>query len=312
MKKISGTVEVSGKISGQGKNQLLVKCDNGLIDKFIPFRTYITPRYFEIQVNYDGSINETTETYYIDAQKVQGYIKVTMTGNVTYPLVKVSAEIHVVDDRVNGNLVFDKSNIHTHEISKFYSNIKRQELEDSDIDGGIVNWTANDGSGRFFNVMFRLKNEPVIGENIGVLNASYDMGYLYYRHKDTQSELLSDLGTDITAPYFGKEIIDHEMKVIINDIGEITFAEPCVLDISNLGEISNPQNGNEQWQKGSLYFVLSGNVLGNTHKLDCYSYNPDDETDCVMRMLVDVGGYYYGSDVLRERGTFLVNGTDGW
>ena len=310
--KISGTVQISGKINGQGKNQLLVKCDNGLVDKLIPFRTYLTPRYFEIQVNYDGSINEHIETYYIDAQKVQGSIKVTMSGNVVYPLVNVKAEIHVVDDRVNGSLAFDNTNIHTHQISKFYCNIKRQELEDSDIEGGIVDYSGDNGSGRLFNVLFKLNGEPVIGENVGVLNASYDMGFLYYRHKDTQSELLSDLGTDVTAPYYGSQIIDHEVKVIINDIGEISFAEPCVLDISNLGTKDNPQIATDQWQKGSLYFVLSGNVLSNDYRLDCYNYNPQNESESVMRMLVDVGGYYYGSDVLRERGTFLVNGEDGW
>jgi hypothetical protein len=87
--KVTGSVIAQGTILGQGKNNLIVSIENGLVDRFFSFTNYDAPRYIELQVNHNGTITETSERFYITGESVQGSIVVTISGTVEKPTMKV-------------------------------------------------------------------------------------------------------------------------------------------------------------------------------------------------------------------------------
>jgi hypothetical protein len=66
--------------------------------------------------------------------------------------------------------------------------------------------------------------------------------------------------------------------------------------------------------EGSLYFVLSGNAVLGSQRLDCYTYNPNNHLDDngIKTILAEIGGYEVNIVAAMEDSYLRINGKDGF
>lgn len=309
--KVSGSVVAEGTILGQGRNNLVISVENGLVDRYFSFSNYEAPRFLEIQVNHDGTISENSETFYLIGDNVQGSIKVIISGSVEKPSMKVEAEIYFIDRRIEPVTFIVNKFLK----ERYYTNKKREELDSGAIIDGLVDCTDLVTRNKKFDVSIRWQKTPQIGYNRAYISINYNMGDLYYKKANAVSENIADWGNDVHVSSNPYSVHEYPCDIIVQNDGTIHFAnEMLVFDVSTQGDAIDPVNGASMYQKGKIYISIQGNTMSDTKpSLNCYTYNPKNQKqDVITRVLIDVGGYSFKITDANENCQFLVNGENGF
>lgn len=298
---IEGSVVVSGTILGAGKNILTVNVENGIVDNYFTFTNYEAPRSFDIVVKQNGEIVTRTEKYYLIGENVQGFVEVTLKGTVAQPKIDVFSEVHFIDKRVQPINVI----IETHEKARFYTNLKRQDVQLGAIEYGLVDCSDIDRPNKKFDVSLRWDKTPQIGYNRVYINIDYDMGDLEYVQTN-------GLHNGVYAKGYLKSFRDYPTNVIIDNDGTIRFEEEqLVFDLSNTGNVLVPTDETTKYQKGNMWLKMEGNVMAteNVPTLHCWTYK---DNNVVTRLLTDIGGYSFKVTKGKKDCSFIVDGEDGF
>jgi hypothetical protein len=135
---------------------LTVNVENGIVDNYFTFTNYEAPRSFDVIVKHNGEITTRTEKYYLIGENVQGFVEVTLKGTVAEPKIDVFSEVHFIDKRVQPINVI----IETHEKARFYTNLKRQDVQLGAIEYGLVDCSDIDRPNKKFDVSLRWDKTP--------------------------------------------------------------------------------------------------------------------------------------------------------
>lgn len=327
--KVGGSVILKGTILGEGSNTLHFSLENGLIDRYFPFTNYENNTLFEVNVNKNGTIDTNSKSFNIVGHNIQGAVTIKIKGTVSNPKMDVESVIYFIDDRVNPINV----QIIKHYKTQFYTNIRRAQLDSSLLKSGLWNNTNDDSLNKNFQVSLRWDDNPKIGSNKIYISVDFNMGDLYYRANNTQSQAVL-WGNDAFTKAYPYSVKDFVCYIIVEEDGSVFLAEEVqnqikkvnsiAFDISSVGSPDNPVLGEVPYQTGKIYVVLSGNAMAqmdeNKPKLNCYTYNPfyqEENLDTIFdyqndveqvehqyieqqqkkavaqRLLVDVGGYAF-------------------
>ena len=287
--KVTGSVQLKGTIIGEGNNTLVLSLDNGLVDDVFAFKNYDAPRSVHIKVKGTGDIEPTEEVFYLTGDNIQGFLTVKVSGTVENPWMTVSSTINFIDKRVEPISI---DTIYYND-SKFYTNLRRQDIQSSVIDDGLVEWGDSDTAHKIFNLNIRWEeNTPQIGKNKVYISVDYDMGNLYYRQKDSYDN-------SAFAENYQIGIKEHPVNLIIQNDGSI-YMENEWQEFEY--KIEQPT-----YMIGKIRMRVTGNVMAEEKpKLECYA-------EGMRRILADVGGYYYKvTSSTNDAQKFLINGQDGF
>lgn len=284
---VRGAVSITGYIVDSGKNQLIVSTNEIVIDDWGVCS--LVPTKIETRVNYDGTIDPNYQTFKVIGKNISGDLTVKIKGSVEDFIMDCTLSLDFVDERINNEVLFNSDNIFTSIRDYFFTNLSRQQLDRGDIMSGLVDNSKSTNLGRKFDVSLRFDDIAKLGSNKCFLDVTFNLGILTYNN--TSSNKCSDF-----------VITDHEVEVMIGYDGEISFAKGI-----EVVPIEDDQI------EGSLYFALSGNAVLGSHRLDCYTYNPNEymEDKGIKTLLVQVGGYDNIIDKPMLSSIFTVNGQDG-
>lgn len=283
---VNGSVSLIGSIEGSGRNELVVATNQIIIDEW--GTCSLVPSKIEVRVNYNGTIDPNYQTFKMIGNNISGDLTVKVSGSVDDFIMDASLVLDFIDERIDNEVIFDNTNIYTNIKDYFFTNILRQQLDSGNTMSGLIDNSKSDGLGRRFDVSLTFDGIAKLGSNKCFLNGVLDLGELSYKNS-------------ISSEYKIFQIINHQVQVIIGYDGEISFANGM-----EIISIDNDQ------MSGSLYFVLSRNAVLGSHRLDCYTYNPNNylEDRGIKTLLVQVGGYDKTISYNMGDSIFTVDGQD--
>lgn len=264
---VNGNITVSGTIEDSGTNYLIVSTNQIIVDNFSSIS--LVPSKIEVRVNYDGTIDENYQTYKLLGNNLTGDLTVKVKGTVENFETECFLKLDFIDQRIANQVVFDSSNIFTTIKDHYYTNLRRQLNDNGGLSGGFVKNESS--SGKQFKVSLKFDENAKLGENNCKLNVVLNLGKPSFNGSSSVNQkkiILNDYETVVKIDYDGQISFNDGMQII-------------KIHTSDYGQL----------MEGDLYFKLSGNAVLGSHKLECFTFNPNEINDGIKTLLVEVGGY---------------------